>query len=231
MFTDKVEQYVLVELCKSAFTGRTLKKDGDEFLIRTGAGASLPPLVRKAVKEGWFTFGRLTGIPGTVGGAVHGNSGTRLGEIGDFVERVFVLHPDHPEKKLITSPDFTYRSSSLTDEVILEVEFSGTNIEGDNKAPPHERLHEKRSETQPISERSAGCMFKNPDDDSAGRLIDEAGLKGFEVGDARVSSDHANFIVNKGDATSRDVLELIGKVQERVHVEYDVRLEPEVRII
>lgn len=233
LFTENAREHVLVELSEPTFTGVDIDVEEEEgaYEIQVGAGKSLPPLVRKAVDKGWFTFGRLTGIPGTVGGAVHGNSGTRMGEIGEFVRKVHVLHPDRPEKNVIDHPEFSYRSSSLQEEIVVEVELAGGNREEDLSDPPHEQIQSNRNESQPISERSAGCMFKNPDHDSAGRLIDEAGLKGFEVGNARVSDVHANFLVNEGGAQPDDVLELIRTLQDRVAAEYEVQLEPEIRII
>lgn len=231
VFTEEATEHVLVELSGEVFQEVDIRTDEDRYHIRAGAGKQLPALVRNAVDAGWYTFGRLTGIPGTVGGAIHGNSGTRMGEIGDFVKHVHVLHPDRPRTVCRSDLEFGYRSSSLQNEIVVSVEFSGENQSGDLETPPHEEIQSKRMQTQPISERSAGCMFKNPADDSAGRLIDEAGLKGHKVGEARVSTEHANFLVNEGGAEPEDVLQLMQTIRKRVGSEYGIDLEPEVRVI
>jgi UDP-N-acetylmuramate dehydrogenase len=231
VFTEEASEHVLVELSGESFQAVDIRTVEDQYRIRAGSGKQLPVLVRNAVDAGWYTFGRLTGIPGTVGGAVHGNSGTRMGEIGEFVDSVHVLHPDRPETVCRSEPEFGYRSSNLHDEIVISVEFSGENRPDDQENPPHEEIQSRRMQTQPISERSAGCMFKNPEDDSAGRLIDEAGLKGHRVGQARVSTEHANFLVNEGGAEPGDVLQLMQTIRERVDSEYGIDLEPEVRVI
>lgn len=231
VFTEEASEHVLVELSGETFQEVDIGTDEERYHIRAGAGKQLPALVRNAVDAGWHTFGRLTGIPGTVGGAIHGNSGTRMGEVGNFVERVHVLHPDRPGTVCRSEPEFGYRSSSLQDDIVIRVEFSGRNRPEDRENPPHEEIQSRRMQTQPISERSAGCMFKNPADDSAGRLIDEVGLKGYKVGEARVSTEHANFLVNEGEAEPEDVLQLMQTIRERVGSEYGIDLEPEVRIV
>ncbi len=231
VFTREASDHVLVELSGETFQQVEIRTMDDRYHIRAGAGKPLPSLVRNAVDAGWYTFGRLTGIPGTVGGAIHGNSGTRMGDVGEFVDCVHVLHPDDPRTIRRSELEFDYRSSNIQDEIVLHVEFSGANRQEDREHPPHEQIQSRRMETQPISERSAGCMFKNPENDSAGRLIDEVGLKGHRVGEARVSTEHANFLVNEGEAEPGDVLQLMDLIRERVDEEFGIVLEPEVRVI
>ncbi len=231
LFTSRARELILVELSGERFTCFEMSRKDDLFRIDTGAGQPLPPLVRHAVQNDWYTFGRLTGIPGTVGGAIYGNSGTREGEIGDFVSDVYILHPNRPEEHQLENPEFRYRWSSTQDELVLRVVLEGKNDPEDRENPPHERIQNNRQKTQPISERSAGCMFKNPENLSAGRLIDDAGLKGHRVGDAYVSQKHANFIVNDGEATPEEVINLIQDIQKKIQSSYGINLETEIQII
>jgi len=231
IFTARARNRFLVELNGDRFTKADVEQQDDRFRVDVGAGKALPPLVRQVVKEGWNTFGRLAGIPGTVGGALYGNSGTRKGEIGDFVSELYVLAPGSPSEQQVESPEFRYRWTNLSNELIVRAVLTGTNWPEDRDDPPHEEIQENRRRTQPVSERTAGCMFKNPDRASAGQLIDQTGLKGLTVGDARVSRKHANFIVNDGGASPDEVITLIEKIRSQIQDEHDIRLETEIQIV
>jgi UDP-N-acetylmuramate dehydrogenase len=174
----------------------------------------------------------LAGIPGTVGGAVYMNAGTREGEISDVIREVRVFDGEDihwlPEEKL----GFSYRSSNLPEtHVILEVRLGLALSTEEEVRCRIQVLKEKRKETQPSGLPSAGCWFKNPTGDSAGRLIDEAGMKGIRIGNAQVSEVHANFLVNLGGATTADFLTLAEKVRGTVHKRFGVMLQEEVRVI
>ncbi len=229
VFTEQARETIIVHL--RHFSETTVDENGGVYRVRAGAGAQWPTLIRTVTDAGWKTFGRLAGIPGTVGGALAGNAGTRRGEVSEFVRDVYILDPNGAEKIRKPDPSFSYRSSNLRDDVIIEATFEGTNREEDLADPPAGDIHEKRMDSQPISDRNAGCMFKNPPDDSAGRLIDDAGLKGVSRGGAVVSETHANFIVNQDDATPEDVLSLMNVVEQRVREEHGVSLEREIQII
>jgi UDP-N-acetylmuramate dehydrogenase len=174
----------------------------------------------------------LAGIPGTVGGAISMNAGTREGEISDVIHEIRVFDGENiywlPSEKL----GFSYRSSNLPETcVILEARFGLAPSDEKEVRSRIRALKEKRKETQPSGLPSAGCWFRNPEGDSAGRLIDEAGMKGEKCGGAQVSEVHANFLVNLGGATTSDFLTLAERVKATVHKRFGIMLEEEVRII
>jgi len=202
-------------------------------VVRAGGGLTLRRLVRWSVDQGISGFENLTGIPGTVGGAVAMNAGAWGGSIG---ERVLELEAVDPSGRAHVfdreTLRFEYRSLDLPKGYIIV----GALLRGDPAEPGQvkakaQQLHKRRRESQPIQEASAGSVFKNPPGRSAGQLIEECGLKGVRVGDAEVSRIHANFIVNVGEATASQVVALMGMIQERVYVKFRIKLEPEVRIV
>ena len=201
--------------------------------IRAAAGVNLQGFVRWTVDEGIGGFEALCGIPGTVGGALAMNAGAWGHEIGERVVELEVMDPSGAV--LIRKRDtlrFGYRSLELSPGWII----LGAVLQGEASAPQELKARvteyfNRRKATQPLSMPSAGSVFKNPPGRSAGRLIEECGLKGVRVGDAEVSSVHANFIVNAGKATAGQVVSLISMMQERVFVKNGVKLEPEVRIV
>lgn len=213
---------------------REYRSVGGSFaLVSAEAGAPLPWLHAFAVEHGFTGLEFATGIPGTVGGAVCMNAGTAGGEIGDIIESVSLLTP---EGELLTrgreEMAFRYRTANIPKEhLVIEAKVV---VRRDDKEKIKARvndLQEKRKESQPGGAPNAGSIFKNPYEQSAGRLIETAGLKGRRVGDAMVSDKHANFIVNAGKATARDVLELMDIIKQRVLDTHGVRLEPEIKII
>jgi UDP-N-acetylmuramate dehydrogenase len=199
--------------------------------VTAGAGVPLARLVKMASEAGLSGLEALVGIPGTVGGAARMNAGGRHGNIGPMVQSALVMKPDGavermPREKLV----FGYRTSNLKETIVLELELS---LKEDQREAVVERtraIYEEKKKSQPLFEPSAGCVFKNPPGQSAGALIDKAGLKGTAVGGAVVSEKHANFIVNRGGATASDVLKLIEIVRERVRNQFNTALELEVEI-
>ncbi len=193
------------------------------------AGMALSALILATVRAGLSGLEVLAGIPGTVGGAVSLNAGGRYGCIGDKVATVWVV--DRLGRVLArpsAEVQWGYRTSSLT-EPVVEVEFA---LERERPALIERRMEEilaEKREAQPMAQQSAGSFFKNPPGDNAGRLIEEAGLKGRRCGAASVSERHANFIVNLGGATAADVLTLAGEVRQRVRDRFGMELEREVR--
>jgi UDP-N-acetylmuramate dehydrogenase len=173
------------------------------------------------------------GIPGTVGGALAMNAGTRDAWIGERVESVTLLTPEGGLERLHGSEvPWGYRSSGLVRrgiivEAVLRVEEGDTEV----IRREMERIFKARKVGQPLGQPSAGSVFVNPEGDSAGRLIEAAGLKGLKVGGARVSRMHANFIVNEGGATAHDVLAVVRKVQMTVRDVHGIELRPEVRFL
>ncbi len=206
---------------------------GDFARIVAEAGAPLPALHQFAVAQGLTGLEFTAGIPGTVGGAVCMNAGTAAGEFGDRVESVTLVSP---EGAVITrvrdDMGFGYRTADIpARHCVLAVRLALRRGDQDAIKARVRDLLEQRKERQPLGLPSAGSVFKNPHGESAGRLIDTAKLKGRTVGHAQVSEKHANFIVNLGGATARDVLALMEIVKETVLDVHGVRLEPEIKII
>jgi len=207
-----------------------------ELCIEAGAAASLSTVVARAAKEGLAGLESLAGIPGTVGGALRMNAGTRSGQISDVVKEVRLLDRVGDTEGIRWVPasevGFSYRNCGLSaHQVVLAVRF---DLEKEDPEAILTRMKEQkqaRKGSQPLGEISAGCWFKNPEGDSAGRLIDEAGMKGMRCGGALVSEVHANFLVNAGSATAGDFLELAGKVRKGVREKFGIELEEEVRIV
>lgn len=200
------------------------------------AGCTLPALVNKANKIGYSGLEGLVGVPGTLGGGVAMNAGGRWGDMWDVVESVRVLDGTGEFKDLARADCTpTYRNGGLGDEIVV-----GAVLKFEPKPRPQiqeamsEYLLTKR-EVQPVTERSAGCIFKNPpaevsDNRSAGQLVEQSGAKGLSCGDAAVSDLHGNFIVNRGKARAADVFELMEAIRKHVLDAKGVELEYEVKI-
>ena len=195
------------------------------------AAADLGRTVTFCAKNNLGGMEGLIGVPGTVGGALRMNAGAYGTQIGSFVREVEVYRAGKGEIETLRGEEirFDYRHTSFAaDDIMLAVK-----LELPSKAYPEivkgiRICNEKRRASQPLGQKSAGCIFKNPPGASAGRMIDELGLKGFSVGDATVSDRHANFFVNKGTASCAEMLELIAAVREKVRGVYGVELEEEV---
>jgi UDP-N-acetylmuramate dehydrogenase len=207
--------------------------DAGQKVIYAGAGLPLQELVRFAAREGLSGIEGLAGIPGCVGGALSGNSGAFGYEMKDKVHSISLM--DSKGSRLAIGKDeidFGYRRAGLPEgSVVVGVELG---LEKDTPetvaARVRDFLKEKRAR-QPIGQRSAGCVFKNPESAPAGKLIDEAGCKGMAVGDIEVSDVHANFFINRGSGTADDFLKLMDIVAKRVKNAFGIALEPEIRIV
>ncbi|MCB9894101.1 MAG: UDP-N-acetylmuramate dehydrogenase [Planctomycetes bacterium] len=199
--------------------------------VQVQAGANLSTLVNRCSAEGLAGPQTLAGIPGTVGGALAMNAGGRYGEIADYVERVIWINPEGELQSLYREEiKFAYRISELRHGVVIEAVLQGTV--GDRKALiAHARdILQQKLAAQPYSEFSAGCAFKNPMGQSAGKIIDLAGCKGLRVGGAQVSDRHGNFIINTGEARAAEVIELMRQVTQRVFEAHGIELQPEVQV-
>ena len=197
-----------------------------------GAAAPLSRLVRECAERGLAGAEGLVGIPGSIGGALAMNAGGRWGEIGQIVESARVLESGGTARELPASAiTFEYRHSSLRGQVVLSAAFRLRESDPRAvRAAGEGYLAEKRV-TQDLGAASAGCIFKNPSPGvSAGALIDKAGLKGAKLGGAQISQVHANFIVNAGGATAKDVLGLAELTKSRVREAFGVDLEYEVEL-
>lgn len=205
--------------------------DGD--VVYAGAGVPLPKAVYFAMENSLTGLEFAAGIPGSVGGAVVMNAGAWEGEMKYVVESVTVMSEDGDVKELKReSLAFSYRNLKLPKgTIVLGVSFK---LKAGDKEVIKERIGhvlQARKAKQPLDSPSAGCVFKNPPAGPAGKIIDEVGLKGLQVGGARVSDLHANFIVNNGNATAKDILSLVEAVAERVYEKKGISLEPEIKIV
>ncbi len=203
-------------------------------LVTACAGAMLKDVAEAANEYCLTGMEFACGIPGTIGGAVFMNAGAYDGEMKDIVESVKVLGNNC--ELTVLKPDemaFGYRKSIFQSEedIILEVTLKLKEGKYDDIKEKINDFQCKREEKQPLSFPSAGSVFKRPEGYFAGKLITDAGLKGMNVGGARVSEKHAGFIVNQGDATAQDVIDLIQLVKETVKDKFGVKLEQEVRIL
>ncbi|HWB07884.1 MAG TPA: UDP-N-acetylmuramate dehydrogenase [Pirellulales bacterium] len=199
--------------------------------IVAGGGAKLGHVISTAVREGLAGLEPLVGIPGTIGGALHGNAGSRGGDIGQWTRRATVMSrsgeiSERQREELV----FAYRHSSLDELVILSAEFELDPEDPEQLTKRMQKQWIVKKAAQPLGHQSAGCIFKNPRGMSAGMLIDQAGLKGTRVGGAEVSDRHANFIVAEPGATTQDVLRLIELVRSRVADRLGVELELEIEV-
>ena len=197
------------------------------------AGAPLPKLHSFATDQGLTGIEFAGGIPGTVGGAVCMNAGTAVGEFGDIVESVTLVAPDG--EYVTRSRDemgFGYRTANIPEGYfVVDVRVILRRGDREQIKARVKELFDKRKQRQPMGFPNAGSVFKNPYEESAGKLIETAKLKGKTVGEAQVSEKHANFIVNRGKATAKDVLALMEVVKQTVLEVHGVRLEPEIKII
>jgi UDP-N-acetylmuramate dehydrogenase len=201
-------------------------------MIFCEAGARLMTVVRRAEEWGLSGLEPLTGIPGTVGGAIAMNAGGRHGCIGDVLHSVTTLDRfGRLRTRDAAKLEIGYRRTNLDGEIVAGATLNLTEKAPAEIAEKRQAMHRAKSETQPLGAWSAGCVFKNADDGrSAGALIDQAGLKGQREGRAVVSEKHANFIVNEGGATARDVRKLIDRIRHRVRKAFGVELELEIEL-
>ena len=208
---------------------RNWKFDEENARVVVGAGTTLSRLVQEVFHRGYSGME----FAGSVGGAVRMNAGTKDDWIGSRVVSVTTFAPDQGLKRYAPSDiEWAYRSTSFApDEIIVEVELQLTPALSGNIHDKMRTLLERRKASQPLEYPSCGSVFKNPEDASAGALIDEVGLKGSMCGGAQISEKHANFIVNKNKACASDVLALIKRAQEKVKEHYGIELQPEVKFL
>lgn len=227
LIRDEGVSGMVVSLTSPDFTG--IRISGSH--VTAGGGARMAHTISETVRAGLAGLEPLVGIPGTIGGALHGNSGSRGGDIGQWACGATVMTRDgdiiqrHREDLL-----FAYRQSSLDELVILSGEFQ---LEPDDPVQLTKRMQKQwiiKKANHPLSHQNVACVFKNPRGMSAGMLIDQAGLKGTRVGGVEVSQRHANFIWAEKGATSQDVLRLVDLVRSRVAERLGVELETELEI-
>lgn len=220
----------LVVCLKDCMNGIELLKDNR---IRVAAGVTMSRAAVFAANKGLAGMEFAHGIPGTVGGGVYMNAGAYGGEIGSICESVDVVTPQGEIKTLSKEEmGFSYRHSVLEEHfaVVVSVVLQLQAGESEEIRGKMQELMEKRKTSQPLDKPSAGSAFKRPVGGYAAALIDQAGLKGFQIGGAAVSEKHAGFVVNMGDATAADVKQLLCRVADIVKEHSGISIEPEVRI-
>lgn len=237
---DKGIRGVVISLSRG-FRGIRVQAENPEYsLVVAGAGAKLSALCRYAAENGLSGMEFAVGIPGSIGGAIMMNAGTAIGEMESAIADITILYP--PERVETIRRDrlsFAYRgiqwqcaeAGTGTHPIILETTLRLGHADTETLRQRDAELIARRKTIQPAG-LSAGCFFKNPaQGPSAGELIDRAGLKGYAQGDAVVSEKHANFLLNRGNASAADMLRLMAVVQERVSGTFNIQIEPEIKIV
>jgi len=216
-----------------------IKLDGEQFTeihfdgleVTAWAGAELSKLVLTCVEKGLSGIEAQTGIPGSVGGAVKMNAGGNFGDFGSAVETVTLMDStgnifEKSKPELV----FDYRQTNITAKFILNAQLKLNPATPDQIMQTVKEIWIYKKNNQPLNTKNSGCIFKNPRGVSAGALIDKAGLKGLQVGQAVVSDKHANFIIAQDGCKSRDVLRLIEAIKQRIKEQFDLDLELEIEI-
>ncbi len=224
---------VVIEI-KDKFAFCQMEEKESFVSVKAGAGIMLSKLAREVANQSLEGFEFAAGIPGTLGGAVTMNAGAYGGEIKDHIVSAKVMTRDGDVMELSKEElELGYRRSIITKKeyIVLEATFEFSHGNKDDIMAMIKDFNGRRREKQPLEYPSAGSTFKRPEGHFAGKLIQDAGLRGFRVGDVMVSEKHCGFVVNVGAGTAAQVKELIEKVSEKVEAEFGVKLEPEVRFI
>lgn len=234
LFEDEGYHGVVIEIGKG-MEQVTMKEEPDGTVCVTAqAGIPLSTLAAKLAEAGWQGFEFAGGIPGTLGGGIAMNAGAYGGEIRDCIKNAMVMTRSGETLVLNREQlELGYRTSIIQKEdyIVLEGVFRFSRGEKKSILAAMKELNQRRRDKQPLEFPSAGSTFKRPEGYFAGKLIEDAGLRGYRVGDAQVSEKHCGFVVNRGKASSADVRQLIRDVQDRVREKFRVELEPEVRIV
>jgi UDP-N-acetylmuramate dehydrogenase len=213
-----------------AFAEIAVEREAGRVVVTAGASAGMPLLCGQAASHGALGIESLAGIPGSVGGALRMNAGTDR-EMGEFVRDVFVQTPAKPDAHAV-SPLYFYRHTTLArDAVVARVTLAFDAADPAAVREEVQRRLKRRKATQPLQFPNAGSCFRNPPGDKAGRLIEAVGAKGWREGGAEVSELHANFIVNRADASAADVASLLARVRRAVADRFGVELELEVHFV
>ena len=243
--TNKIKYFILgngsnIILPDNDFDGVIIKLDNfntieyNDSIVKVGSGIKLGQLVDDTLNHGFGNLYFLSGIPGTVGGAIVQNAGAFNHSIFEYIKDVTVL--DNGCIRTISKDEikYSYRYTQFKNNKYLIILSCSIMLEKSNIDEIRKQINnnlQKRVKTQPLKYKNAGSVFKNPDGDSAGRIIDELGLKGLTVGGAKISLEHANFIINYNFCKSSDIIELINIVKKKVKEKKNIDLELEQEII
>ncbi|MCR5666039.1 MAG: UDP-N-acetylmuramate dehydrogenase [Eubacterium sp.] len=224
---------VVIELGNQAADIHCAAQD-DTIILEAGAGCLLSKLANRALEESAGGFEFAAGIPGTFGGAIVMNAGAYGGEIKDVLQHARVLTREGEVLELGPKElDLSYRHSIVPERgyIVLGGTIALPRADAKDIKARMDELKEQRTTKQPLEYPSAGSTFKRPEGYFAGKLIQDAGLKGFQVGGAQVSEKHSGFVINKGNATAKDIRDLMEEVQAKVEQQFGVHLEPEVKMV
>jgi len=200
--------------------------------VTAGAGLPLMTLITATTEQGLAGLEALAGIPGTLGGAVAMNAGAGGQQLADVVESVTLVGAMGERSRSRDELQFSYRHSALGgEEILVEAQLRFQRDSAEKLAEIVQQKLAQRRATQGVGGPNAGSVFKNPPQRSAWQLIDATGMRGAKVGGAQVAETHANFIINTGTATARDIIELMERIRKRVRNDSGIELEPEVRIV
>ncbi len=233
LVSDSGFRGVVIRL-EGEFENLTARSEGDRILLEAGAGVPMPGLCSFALKNKAAGLEFASGIPGSLGGGIVMNAGAYGGELKDVVKEVLVLDEEGEVLKLSGEEmDFGYRTSLAKKRklTVLKTVLSLEPGAADGIREKMKELNARRAEKQPLEYPSAGSTFKRPPGSFAGKLIEEAGLRGFCLGGAQVSEKHCGFLINRGDATASDFHRLMELVRERVLAHSGILLEPEVILL
>lgn len=228
LFTDDFHDGAYINLSKLSALSN------EENVITAQAGVRLSSLCSYAASLSLSGIEQLSGIPGTVGGAVYMNAGAYGGEIKDaLIKSVYLSESGEIKELSDREHDFGYRKSVFMENggIVLSSSFSLKNGNKDEIKAVTAELLKKRNDKQPLNYPSAGSTFKRPEGYFAGKLIEDCGLKGFSVGDAQVSEKHCGFVINRGNASASDIIKLIEHIRKTVFEKFKVELNTEVKIV
>lgn len=227
LVSDEGVRAAVIKLQEDEFTQTEFHNEQ----LTAWAGAELGKLVLTCVQKGLSGIEALTGIPGSIGGAIRMNAGGNFGDIGSAVESVTLMDKyGNIFEKSKPELTFDYRSTNIAAKFILNARLGLTGSDPEQIMRTVKEAWIYKKNNQPLNTRNCGCIFKNPRGMSAGALIDRAGLKGLQIGGAVVSEKHANFIIAQEGCKSRDVIRLIEAVKQRVKEQFDIDLELEIEI-
>lgn len=225
----------LLSIALNKLDKQEFKDQRDCYILKVGSGVSLPYIIACGIKYGFQFVEVISGIPGSVGGAIKKNAGTKHGSISQFVECVEVMNISNGSFEIKTKkPIFGYRKSDIDErEIVLSAILKFKKCKPSEAREKVSAYLKRRYETQPVNTKNFGCVFLNPPNaEPAGKIIDELGLKGFRVSKrAKISNIHANFIENEGGASFSEIMYLINEVKERVRTARGITLEEEVVIL
>jgi len=227
LFSDEGFSGLVIQL-KGEFENFSIESEQ----VTAGAGVKLATLVEKLAKRGLAGLEFASGIPGSFGGAIVTNAGTKIGSIGDVTREIKIFSDGRVKILNREEINFSYRHCELPGKaIILEAKLGLKNGKKSDIINKIKESLKQRKRNQPVSTLNAGCVFKNPETYEAGKLIETAGLKGARFGDAEVSKKHANFIINCGRAKAKDVYNLIEKIRKDVKEKFDIDLELELKVV